>query len=143
MHAGRMSGCGATQTQDGDTTTDEPAVWIRQQTEARLLEWLRLPTDDLQRRVNQSSHLGITPAIAAQLREHPARFHTGVALALYGETGSTSDGAPGPKRQRLMPDSALPPQQGITAATLRPQSAASRRFARLSTGCDVLDRALR
>jgi RecA/RadA recombinase len=97
--------------------------------QADLMRWARTPPDDL--------------ASAPQLREHRQQivanlglFQAAVARRLYGDTAQPQQPQqPGDAKRRR-----LDRQPG---SVLEPQPAGSLRRARLTSGCDVIDRVLR
>ena len=89
--------------------------------QAHLLQWVRTPPDDLKSAPSLREH-------AQQIAASVGDFQAAVARRLCG------GGESGPKRRRV---------DRAGCSVLDPQPAGSRRFARLSSGCDVLDAVLR
>ena len=112
------------------TGCPQPLSWLDDHSDAQLQRWLRTPADSLPHCTLLDGTL-LADAHAKEMCESLARFHAAVAVRLYGDALANGGDA---KRRRT---------SHTVVPSLRPHTASSRSFPHLSTGCDVLDRALR
>jgi hypothetical protein len=146
-----------------------PFSWVAHCGESQLLRWLHTPPDDLRRRQRTGTAMG--PArdrrvgggggvndgndggdgLRLDQRQEicnstPGLFHAAVARALYGceqpPQQQSQLGVGGFGKRRRTNEAGFKPQPPYRTCCLQARPASTRRFARLTSGCDVLDRAL-